>query len=88
MAEKTEQKDESLLDAICGLLESSALVVEELIETVKPPAEECRRAQRRFWEFHAKAATALAAFAEHRLRDLKTPPPERHADRIVVEGDE
>jgi hypothetical protein len=88
MAEKTEQKDESLLDLICGLLESGALVVEELIETIKPSAEECRRTQRRFWEFHAKVASGLATFAEHRLRDLKTPPPERHADRIVVEDDE
>jgi hypothetical protein len=88
MVEKAEQKDESLIDTLGELLESGALVIEEIIDTIKPSKEDCRRAKRRFWEFHAKMAAGLATFAENRLRDLKTPAPERHADRIIVEDDQ
>ena len=85
--EKTDRPEDSLFEAFRGLAESGALVIEEIIETVKPADEECRRFKRRFWELQSKIASGLATIAEHRLRDLKTDTEPRHADRIVVEED-
>lgn len=88
MAEKeTDREGESLVGVICDLAETGALVVDEIITSLKPSEEECRRLKSRFWELQSKLAAGLATVAEHRLRDLKTTPPERHADRIVVEED-
>jgi|GEM_PF-2894155 len=87
MAEKPEQKDESLLESVCQLVESGALVMEEIIHSLKPSEEECRRFKRRFWEFQAKIASGLSTIAEKRLRDIKTDTGPRHADRIIVEED-
>ena len=85
--EKTEPKDESFAAAICELAESAAMVVDEIVESLKPSEEECRRLKRGFWEFQSKLATGLSAIAERRLHDLKTDATPRHADRIVVEDE-
>ena len=88
MPEKeTDHPSDSLIGAICELAETGALVVDEIITSFKPSEEEGRRLKSRFWQLQAKLAAGLATVAEHRLRDLKTTPPERHADRIVVEED-
>jgi hypothetical protein len=87
MDEQTAAKDDSLCAVLGELLESGALVLEEVIETIKPSPADRRRAQRRFWEFQAKLAAGVATFAENRLRDLKNPTTTRHATRIVVEED-
>lgn len=89
MGEKTKDDAEWLLETVRDLLETGALVVDELIDTIKPSETECLRAKRKFWEFNAKIAAGLAGFAERRATNLqKPPPPQRHADRIVVEDDE
>ena len=85
--EKPDRPEDSLFEAFRGLAESGALVIEEVIETIKPSDDECRRLKRRFWELQSKIAGGLGAIAEHRLRDLKTDASPRHADRIVVEED-
>ena len=85
--EKTDRKDDSFATTLCELAESAALVVDEIVESLKPSEEERRRLKRGLWEFQSKLASGLAAIAEHHLRDLKTDASPRHADRIVVEDE-
>jgi len=88
MNEKTNSRDETLFDAVRDFLESGALMVDELIESIKPSEVECRQARRKFWELNAKIASGVAGLAERRLREMEEPAPQRHADRIVVEDDQ
>jgi hypothetical protein len=89
MGEKAKDNAEWLMETVRDLLETGALVVDELIDTINPSEAECLRARRKFWECNAKIAAGLAGFAERRARDLQSPPaPQRHADRIVVDDGE
>ncbi len=49
MNEKTNPQDETLFNTVRDFLESGALMVDELIETIKPSEAECRRLKRKFW---------------------------------------
>jgi hypothetical protein len=87
MAERDECKDESLTDALRDLAETGALIVDEIIDSLKPPDEDVRRMKRHFWQLQVKIANGLATLAETRLRNLKSDAPPRHADKIEVEED-
>jgi len=87
MAEQEKSKEEPLVETLCALAETGALVVEEIIESLKPADEDMRRLKRNFWQLQAKIANGLATIAETQLRNLKTDAPPRHADKIVVEED-
>ncbi len=89
MNDQANLKEETLFDTVRQLLETGALVVDELIESIKPSEADCLRAKRKFWETNARVMAGLAKFAERRAENMETPPPpSRHADKIVVEDDE
>ncbi len=86
MSDTKKETTESLFDAICEIVHTGAALVEEIIETAKPPEEECRKFKRQFWEFGAKVASGIQTIADSKLRELKnTPDQPRHAESIIVD---
>lgn len=88
MSETKKETVDTLFEAVCDIVHTGAALVEEVIETAKPPEEECRKIKRQFWELGAKVASGFQLIAESKLRDLKnTPDQPRHAEPIVVDED-
>ncbi len=87
MTEKANAQDETLADALREICEAGLLVVEEVIDSIKPSEAECEQAKRQFWEFNAKVASGIAAFAERQMRGTRPPASPRRAETIIVEDD-
>ncbi len=87
MNDQQKANDESLADVLREMCEAGLLAAEEVVNSFRPSDLECEQAKRRFWQFNAKVASGIAAFAERQMRNTRSEASPRRAETIVVEED-